>query len=352
MNTARNILSRTFLYLAGLVFFFTAVTFAFFSVVNPDPIKDALKEEDVYSNIVPAALETTANTNVSTAQIPLKEPWVRAAAEKAFPASDLEQKTTTVIDGTFAWLDGTTQKPEFSIDLSANKQAFAQEVGNYAQTRYETLPVCTRADVPANTSANLLTVSCRVPGISGEVASRSIVRSIQSDKDFLPNTVITPTNATLNPVGQSANTNIYDDLQGLRNFYQQKTLLQWLLPLITIVLIAGGLLLSQNRIRTTRQLMRTFIVLGAGLLILGFVAGTGLGKVIDTLALDAVTANIIEPVITNLGGYVQRTYFIFGGIAIVIAIASYAASRMLKNVQKAQQPSFERPPLDQNQPRG
>lgn len=351
MNTARNILSRVSIYLAGLVFFLTAVIFAFFNVVNPDSIKSALKDENVYGNIVPAVLETTANTNVSTAQIPLKEPWVQEAAEKAFPASDLEQKTVTAIDGTFAWLDGTTNQPEFAIDLSANKQAFGQEVGNYAQTRYETLPACTRDNVPRSTSTSLLTVECRVPGISGQAASRTITQSVQNDKDFLPNTVITPTNATLNPVGQSSGADITNDLEGLRNFYQQKTLLQWLLPLATIALIAGGLLLSQNRIKTTKQLMRTFIVLGAGLLILGFVAGTGLGKVIDTLALDAVTANVIEPVITNLGGHVQRTYFIFGGIAIVVAIVSYAASRMLKNVQKAQQPSFERPPFDQNQPR-
>lgn len=349
MNTLRNTTSWIFLYLVGPIFFLMALTFAFFSVVNPNTIKGALKDENVYTNVVPSVLKTTATTNVSTAQIPLKEPWVQTAAEKAFPPADLEQKTNTAIDSTFAWLNGTTDQPEFSIDLTSNKEAFSQEVGNYAQTRYEGLPACSRANIPSTTDP--LTVTCRIPGMSSSSAANTLMQRVQNDKDFLPNTVITPNNASLNPVNKTADTGIFDNLEGLRAIYQQKTLLMWVLPLLTVVLTAGGLFLAKDRVKGTRQLMRAFLITGVGLLILGFIVGTGLGKVIDTLAIDAVTSNVIEPVITNLGSHAQRVYFIFGAVAIIAAIASYAAGRMLKNIQKAQRPQFDRPPFDQNQPR-
>lgn len=337
MNTFRNTISWICLYLVGVAFFLTAVTFAFFSVVNPGTIKSALTEENVYTNVVPAVLKTTANTNVSTSQIPLKEPWVQTAAEKAFPASDIEQKTNTVIDSTFAWLDGTTDKPDFSIDLSSNKAAFSEEVGNYAKTRYEGLPACNRSNIPDSTDP--LTITCRVPGVSSASAASIMQQRVLSDKNFLQNPVITSNNASLNPANQKINSDPFDQLGWLRTIYQNKTLLRWLLPVITIALAAAGLLLAMNRVNGLKRLMRTFILAAFSLLILGFVVGVGLGRAIDTFSIDAITSNVIEPVTTNLGHHAQRVYFIFAGIAVIVAIGSYIGSRMLRNVQKAQQPT-------------
>lgn len=308
--------------------FITAGVFALFAVVNSQTIKEALVEEGTYSAIVPAVLKTTANTNVSTGVLNLKEPWVQTAAEKAFPANDLEQKANGAIDGTFAWLDGKTERPDFSIDLTPNKTAFADEVGSYAQNRYAGLQPCTRNNLP--TSVDPLTINCRVPGVPAERVADTLRQQVLADRNFLADPVISPSNPSLNPVNQTATTDPFEQMEGLRSVYQYKALLIWILPLLIIVSIVAGLLLAPNKIQGMNRLSRSLLVSAVCLALIGFLLGTGLSRLVDTLTFDAITSEVMGPVLTNLSTHARNVYFIFAGLSGVAAIGLFAGGRFMK----------------------
>src|ERR1044071_10071967 len=124
-----------------------------------------MREQGTYDKIAPAVLATTSYANASGAgQIPLKEPWVQTAVMKAFPASDLQQKGDAVIDSSFAWLDGTSDKPQFSLDFSANKTQLGTEVGNYTGSRLNGLPACSLTNIPETIDA--YTIDCLPFGVN------------------------------------------------------------------------------------------------------------------------------------------------------------------------------------------
>ncbi len=329
MNILRNTISWICLYLVGTLFFLTASTYVFFNVVNADNIKGALKEEGVYKNVVPAVLKTTADTNVSTGQLPLKEQWVQDAATKAFSADDLEQKTNTVVDSTFTWLDGETDKPTFSIDFTENKELFSKEVADYTQNRVAALPPCTFANIPDSIDPYNLT--CKVPGISTTSIGQSVQQQINNDDNFLKNPIISSDNASLNPVNQTATENPFTRLEGLQQIYQNKSLLMWILPLSTLLFATAGLALALNRINGLKRLSRSFAFSAVSLLLIGLLLGVGFDRVIDTFAADAITSSIAGPVVTNLAAQAQRVYFIFAGIAVALSIGLYVGARIINS---------------------
>lgn len=336
MNILRRIVNSVALYVIVPLFFITAGFYAFFSIVNANSIKQALKDENVYATIVPAALKTTASTNISTGPVPLKEPWVLNAANTAFPASDLEQKTNTAIDSTFEWLDGKTDKPAFTIDLSSNKAAFATQVGEYAQNRYAGLPVCSRSSLPD--TSDPLAINCRVPYINPSTVGSTLSQQVTTDKNFLANPVISSTNASLNPVNQAAQTDPFKNLDGLRSIYQSRTLILWGLPMLILLCTGIGIGLAMDRARALRHLSRAFLFNTVSLIAIGLLLGVGFNRLIDTFSIDAITSTVVGPVVSNLGAHAQKVYFIFAGISALIALICYMIARFLRQQTKQVQP--------------
>lgn len=325
MNVVRGIFSWLCLYLVGTAFFITASLFALLAVLNPATIKDTLREKNVYSSVVPSVLSSANYQQQSVGQLPLQDPGVRSAVEKAFPASDLEQKTNTVIDSTFVWLEGKTEKPDFKLDFTQNKQQLATELGNYTEDRVESLPRCTLANLPE--TYDPLTIKCLPPGVSASGLSEVVRQQVSNDQNFLKETVITSDTLTLDPANTTGATNPLDGLDSTRTLYQNKTLLMWLLPILTILLAAAGLLLAQDRAKGLRRLATSFLFSAIGLFLLALALGFGLQQLIGAVASDPISRDVLGPAITGLVQHTQTTYYIFVGVALAISIAMFIGSR-------------------------
>jgi hypothetical protein len=332
MKTSRNLGSWLCAYLLAVVIFVTAATFAFFHVINAENIKNTLNEEGVYSEVVPAVLSTAASNNQALIEqdIPLDEPWVRGVADKAFPASDLEQKAGQAIDGTFGWLEGETTEPEFTIDFTANKQTLSQEVANHVETRAAGLPTCNLGQTTSSVDA--FRATCLPYGVTPQQVASQTAELINNDQGLLANPVVSPDNLSTDSSNLTkAESSPSEGLGSLQSFYQNRTLWLWLLSLSVLLLSAGVVLLANDRRVSLGRLARVYLTASIGLLIFGLLSLWSFESITRAIPQDAVTGDLAAPVILSLAQQTRAVYLVCAGILLVVALGLFAVRRYKSN---------------------
>ncbi len=94
---------------------------------------------------------------------------IRETVEASYDAAFLQSQAEEIINGTFDWLDGTTDKPIFSVSLGGQAKPFIENLTVVFQEHVASLPDCTGA-----TSAFDLTTSpCKPPGFDPEAEIRA-----------------------------------------------------------------------------------------------------------------------------------------------------------------------------------
>lgn len=327
MNVLKDALSWMSLYLVASLFFLSASFFVLFSVFNSSNLKDTFRAQKTYDKIVPAVLSTASYPVEAAGQLPLKEKWVEEATKRAFPKSDLEQKGSAAIDGTFDWLEGKTEKPEFTLDFTANKQNLSTEIGKETETRLSSLPRCGLNSLPESIDAFKL--NCLPPGYSARALGAQVASEISQDRTFLKDPVITADDFTFNPETTANKVNPLDQLSGLRLFYQNRDLLRWLLPLLTVLFAALGVFLASDHSRALKRLARSFLASGVGLLVFALLMGIGFSQATKLAAGDAVTRDIASPVLVSLVNQARNIYLVFAVVGIVLAIGLYLGRKRL-----------------------
>lgn len=92
------------------------------TVTNPDNIKTYLKQSGIYENAVDIALDyMSAQYDEESDMSELKN-----TAQKILTPKILETNVNAAIDGTYAWLEGKTTKPEFEIQLIQDQKTIEQ----------------------------------------------------------------------------------------------------------------------------------------------------------------------------------------------------------------------------------
>jgi hypothetical protein len=240
---------RKFIYQTTGAFFKTAlvtvpVVFAItVTLGNPAVIEKALKQSGVYGQVVDTVLDNSKDQVKDTnTQNLLDDQQVRAAAKKAFSPELLETSTTSVIDGVFAWLQGKTAEPVFSIDISSAKASFVRSLTDYAQAKASALPVCTLQQLQTiDLNSDVLSLPCRPPGVDPAQVASQFNQQVLSNTDFLDKSVIT--NQTI--AEQNNGKSLADSAQNLPAAYQSIQTGKWVLLVLTLVL--GVLLVVARR---------------------------------------------------------------------------------------------------------
>jgi hypothetical protein len=328
MGTLRNIGSWLCLYLVVAIFFLTASVFAFFRIINADNLKSTLGEEGTYAKVVPTVLETAAGDEgmLTEQQIPLDEPWVREATDKAFPASDLEQKTAQVVDGTFNWLEGKTAEPEFIIDFTTNKQALGAEVANHVEARAAGLPRCGLNNIPISVDA--FRATCLPYGVSPQQLAGQTAALINNDQGFLGNPVISPENLTNGSAGLAdSRDNPFDGLKGVRSFYKNKTLWLWLLPITLLLLSVGVVWLALDRRKALGRLTKSYLTAGIVLLVFALLSIWVFENIVRAIPKDNATSDLVTPVMLSIAQQNRMIYLVFAGVALLSALGLFAMRR-------------------------
>ena len=195
MSTFRKFLTGFFsiLLYVTLIAGATAVTITLvFS--QPESLETMLVQSKLYDNFVESTLEQASKSSTNSSDgFSIADPAVQAAAKEAFAPAVLEKDVNAVIEANYAWLQGKTDKPEFTIDLSEAKVTFAGLVGKAVKDHLQALPVCTNEQLATlnYAQADLLTLTCRPANISPTTEGARIETTLASSDGFLEQTTFT-----------------------------------------------------------------------------------------------------------------------------------------------------------------
>lgn len=333
---AAGILFKTTLLILPLVF---AITFV---LSSPASIEKALKESHVYDQFVGIVLDKSQEQAPDpTTKLLLANPGVRAAIEKSFPPQLLESSASSVIKGAFAWLQGKTPEPEFTMDFSEAKTALISNLTAFAQKRTSGLPICTVEQAQTlNPRTDLLSLPCLPPGFDVNQSSQQFSEQLLNDVDFLDKPIIT--NKTLAKEGQTSL--VSGDLQQLPEAYQAAQNAKWLVLVVAFVLAALLIFVRHDRRAGLRHV--GWALVGVG--VFWTVSLVAYWFMFDKFnqagaSIDSTQAMILDGAQVILAD-LNRVVAVFVGCYIVIGGTVLVALKLRQPPKPADEPSSEEEP--------
>jgi hypothetical protein len=339
-------LRKFFYFLAGLVAFVTLVqlpfAFAISSVFsNPDNIDTALKEGGVYENVMPLVLEDVAkkNTDQNTKQI-IADQGFKDAINSSVKADDIQAASQSAIGGIFAWLQGKTEQPEFTIDLSKPAAEATEKLAAYAEQRAASLPTCTLQQLQTvNFQDDVLSIPCLPPGISAAQVGQQFANQSKQEIDLLQNPVIDSKKIIKeNDAAQLRDSQVPDAYQALHNS-------KWFTLVLAIILVSLLIFARRNRWAGVR-LVGILLLAAAGLLGIVLLMST-VGKANIPVTNDKV-AELVAKTLLNLANQIISgvRWFILGyavlGTAALITVYKFwrpVQSTLVETPQPPQSPT-------------
>lgn len=334
-NDAMNILKKFLYQGTGVAFklllILVPIIFALAIVLGtPKHIETALKESRVYDQIVGVVINNSQKNAEGDTQKVLQQPEIKAAAEKAFNPEVLQGATENFLDGMYAWLQGKTPEPQFSIDLTAPKNELVQGVTDYAKNRANSLPVCTLQQLQLlSPDMDLLSLPCLPPGTNVQATADTFAQQFQDGADFLDKPVITnETIAKNNNAGKS----IDQELEGAPQAYQNMQTGKWVLLLIAAALGALLILARHNRRAGIRHVAwgmlgaATFLVIAQIVYWFMFDKANQGGDATQAMVLDGVKALLRE--LNKILLLFAAAYAVVGGGLLVLLHTKSAPKKL------------------------
>ncbi len=243
---------------------------------QPTAIKKALSDSNIYTHATNSVIDSTKkgeSREGGDQNLSLDAPEIRAAANEAFSPSLLKDSAEKIIDGTYRWLNKETAQPDFVIDLSATRQTLAQRLGDYASTRYASLPPCNQAQIQELSGQDIdsLSVPCQIPGVSPADSKQKVVNQIASSDEFLGSPVISADSLPKDESGKP----FFEKFSQAPDTLEKLRLLPWVFGVLSLVSALALVFAHASKRAGLKSiavtLLGTGIFLLVGALIIGFI---------------------------------------------------------------------------------
>jgi hypothetical protein len=187
----------------------------------------------------------------------------------------LKQYTNTILNSNYAWLEGKTATPQFTLDLKPVKRQLAQQVGQTVESRLNDLTQCSDAQLTqlqATLSTDPLSIPCLLPTVDPQTAAAQATEQINGSSDFLNNPVITAN--ALNPNGDNQGKPYYQKLSKAPALYKWGQRLPWICGALVLLSTLGIIFIAPLRRRGVRRVGIVVLEAGIILIIVKFVSDT------------------------------------------------------------------------------
>ncbi len=236
---------------------------------SSDSLKTAVSESGLYesplTNLMNLGEITDQENKPEQAEISIDDPIVQNAIATAFPGTKKQMIVEEIIDGSYVWLNGRSEYPAFSIDISEEKSLIIQTLADDTYSRIETLPNCTIAQLQElNKEFDPFTIPCRPP-INLEGEKQKLIDEYSTNEAILSDTTFdgeelfkegerhdSTNNAKYIPV-------VFGAVMRSPYFFAG----------VAIVSIIGVLLLADTRTKGIHKLGKLFIETAVSLIIVG-----------------------------------------------------------------------------------
>lgn len=302
----------------------TAVVMSF----TPHNLKDWLNDSNAYDTIVDdiiAQSETLNKPEDEEHENPLNDPGLQAAARETLNPGLLRATAEEIIDGTTPWLEGTADRPDFSINLAAIKNDFADRIGTYARTRYAALPVCQAGQVPKST--DILSLDCQPPGFNPEAEIQKSITELKTSDEFLSDTALTAEDIGAGGEGEDKRP-LYQRLEKLPGVYEKASMVPFVLGGLALISALIILLASTEKRRGVRRIMTTFYVSGGLLIVTSWLVKYAFDRGMESLTrsaddskgLQRTAVAVLDQVQQSLNSIILRFGLAFVAIAALLTL--------------------------------
>jgi hypothetical protein len=242
------------------------------------------------------------------------------------PSEFIQSNSESFIDSLYAWLSGKTEQPQFTVDLTEAKQKLIDGVAAAAQNRYEGLPICTLEQVRSlGTDIDPFNAPCQPPGLASSAVQEKVRTELASNQEFLKDTVLTAEDLPKDEQGRT----VTDNLAAAPDAYNLAKSLPWLLALVSLLLAAAVVFLSDTKLRGLRSIGITllgtgiFLFIGSFLITYAFNQANKPGKLVQEG--NDFNANIIaglQSMSDSFNSALMRFYiaYILIGAGILLAL--------------------------------
>jgi hypothetical protein len=317
---------------------------------NPKPVKNVLASSGIYKTVVSSALNQPGQQIITAdGSIPLSESIIRNAAAQTFTPRFIQQNTETVIDSVYGWLNGKTPLPDFYINLSDLRTAFAGNVSQEVQKQLSAMPVCTKTNIPTNFDA--FSATCLPPQVTASSAAAQVQADILNGQGFLDNPIITADSVKASGDNHSI---FVDQAKNAPKVFRGVKDSVYALVALTVLVASSVVALSTNKRKGIRRVGITVLVVG--LLILACAWGTNRfvssninpNITLSNAAFEDSIRNVVMDLTKSLGDGYWVTGYVYAALGAIM-IAGTLLMRPKDRAIKDSDPSKEEPPEEHSE---
>lgn len=343
-----NIVRRFALYAAGTILGVSLLGAAWAVVAaatlgHASTLKHWFERSGAYDNIVSIIIENAqeATKNGKNGEIPLNDPAIRKIAESSFSPQLLRSNTENAIDGMYAWLEGKSATPEFTLRFGEAKQRLAEGLGDYATQRMSGLPVCTDAQVKSFAEKgdfDVFTATCRLKGQDPAQIGRDLRDQLLNDTSFLSKADISSSDLKVEKNGVSVP--FYEQLSSAPKGFQLTTTSPWVFFSIALLSAAAILFIAPSKKLGMRRIGRILLGSGVGILVVTVILNVSNGRLTTMLAgsnsgsktFNGVIGNLSSLIVSDLTHTLRLFIIAYIGGGIVLIVASILKQRSARPV--------------------
>lgn len=292
------------------------------------PVKQTLEAANVYQRLPDVILKQSVATS-GDGQVPLADASVQKLVKDTFTEQKLESYSDNFLDGMFRWLNGEVAQPDFSIDISLERQVIAEGIAARAADRLAGLPPCTQ--FPTG-SLDPFTIQCLPPGIDIGREKERIKNEVLANQNFLPSTTFTyqqlPTSSDGVPFTEQS--------KQLPSQFQLLKKLPLAIGILGLATATAIIWLSTSRRRGIRTVGRMVLVSGSVVLFLTLLFGLALPSLSDNLRphyINGDAAPLMNDLIVQVIRAINKALLVSSGALVVLGGLVLVAERFIKPTQ-------------------
>lgn len=296
------------------------------NLTHPAKLETWLSQSNFYSGLVTNELhkaQQSASNDQGAGRVSLDDPTVEQAVNSVFTPQLLQQYASTALNANYAWLEGKTSTPQFTIDLTSSKQKLAQQVGQGVQTRVASLSACSAvqlAQLQTTLDTDPLSIPCVPPSLTPQTAATQATAQINGSNDFLNNPVITA--KALDPNGGNQGQPYYQKLSALPKLYRLNLKLPWIFGILAVLSALGIVFLAPRKRRGIRRIGWVLLVAGILMVAAKFVTDAAFNQLEKRILNHSSISQLQQPLtdfLHRLETQLARVDLWFGAAFLVLA---------------------------------
>jgi hypothetical protein len=288
-------------------------------------IKSILTQSNLYEKLPPAIYDSSAENNNRQTFAPLDDPQVREIALDTFTPAVAQNNIENLIDGTYDWLEGKTNQPEFVLDVKDTKDQFANRVGDYAKEKSTSLPDCSFSQlqkIQNSEEFNIFTANCVPPFISPQVIDQQTASAIKQSDEVLGDGTLKASELE-NARGEP----LFKNLDNIPDTFSAVKFTPLILLAFSSLLIFALLKVSKNKTEGLKRVSR-WVGLAGVLIFLTPIAFMIMSRtLLYGLGNQPEFRDIAISVLEQYVGKAGEIYYLFGLVLVVLAISLHIFTR-------------------------